>query len=322
MSLSHYIQCLKKLKIDKAHGIAPHKPILILSIIQLIENGVIQSNKIYITSNLVAVFKSNWSLLVTTKHLPIFALPFYHLKSENFWKLHAKAGYEKTLELKGILRSFNNLNTAVEYAEIDTELFELLKNKENRDILRFVLLDKYFPGKNYDLTSGDSRNDYLKIISNEILEENPKDYRKKIGEFKQRMDSENYEEEIFLRGNTFKIEIPKIYNNTCCISKLRIDATISVSMIDACHIIPFSESNDDTISNGITLCPNLHRAFDRGLITIDNNYRVIVSRYFSESEMSPYQIKIFNGKEIILPNNPKYYPSLENFANHRAKFGF
>lgn len=322
MSLSHYIQCLKELKIDKAHGIAPHKPILILSIIQLIENGVIQSNKIYITSNLVAAFKSNWSLLVTTKHLPIFALPFYHLKSEKFWKLHAKAGYEKTLELKGILRSFNNLNTAVEYAEIDNELLDLLKIKENGDILKFVILDKYFPNKKYNLTSGDCSSDYLKKISNEILEENPEDYRKTIDELRQKLDSENYEEEIFLRGNAFKTEIPKIYNNTCCISGLRIDATVSVSMIDACHIIPFSESNDDTISNGIALCPNLHRAFDRGLITVANNYRVIVSGYFSESEMSPYQIKIFNGKEIILPNNPKYYPSLENFADHRAKFGF
>ncbi|WP_201288840.1 HNH endonuclease signature motif containing protein [Polaribacter septentrionalilitoris] len=40
-------------------------------------------------------------------------------------------------------------------------------------------------------------------------------------------------------------------------------------MIDACHIVPFSISNDDTIPIGISLSPNLYRAFDRGLITIN-----------------------------------------------------
>lgn len=322
MSLSYYIQCLKKLKIDKAHGIAPHKPILILSIIQLIENGVIQSDKIYITPNLVAAFKSNWSLLVTTKHLPIFALPFYHLKGDKFWKLHPKSGYEKTLALKGVMRNFNNLNTAIEYAEIDNDLFELLKIKENRDILRFTIVKEYFPDKKCNFAISDNGENYLKTISKEILEDNSEEYRKKLNEFKEKLDNESYEEEIFLRGNTFKVEIPKIYNNTCCVSGLRIDATISISMIDACHIIPFSESYDDTVNNGIALCPNLHRAFDRGLISVDDDYRVTISGNFTENGTSPYQIKIFDRRKLILPDNSKYYPSLENLKKHRAKFGF
>jgi putative restriction endonuclease len=40
-------------------------------------------------------------------------------------------------------------------------------------------------------------------------------------------------------------------------------------MIDGCHIIPFSKNYNDTIINGIALCPNLHKAFDRALITTD-----------------------------------------------------
>jgi putative restriction endonuclease len=48
-------------------------------------------------------------------------------------------------------------------------------------------------------------------------------------------------------------------------------------MVDACHIIPFSISHDDTIRNGICLSPNLHRAFDRGLFTLTNDLEVKVS---------------------------------------------
>jgi putative restriction endonuclease len=61
------------------NGGAPHKPILLLSVIRLFENGLLTNNQIYVLPELVASFKSNWSKLVTTNHFPIFALPFYHL---------------------------------------------------------------------------------------------------------------------------------------------------------------------------------------------------------------------------------------------------
>jgi len=93
------------------------------------------------------------------------------------------------------------------------------------------------------------------------------------------------------------------------------------SMIDACHIIPFAESYNDTITNGIALSPNMHRAFDRGLISIDNDYRVLVSSKFIESD-SVYSIRQFEGSSIILPENSSYYPSLENLAYHRERFSF
>jgi len=97
---------------------------------------------------------------------------------------------------------------------------------------------------------------------------------------------------------------------------MRIDATIAITMVDACHIVPFSISYDDTVTNGIALCPNLHRAFDRGLIAIDEDYRVVVSKSFKEVETS-YSIGAFEGKKIQLPRMKSYYPLGENFGWHR-----
>ena len=123
-------------------------------------------------------------------------------------------------------------------------------------------------------------------------------------------------EEVFVRGGAFKRVIPRIYNYTCCISGMRVDATINLSMVDACHIIPFSESYDDTISNSITLCPNLHRAFDRGIISISDDYRVIVSSAISEKETN-YSIRQFEGMRINLTDDNRCHPGLENFRWHR-----
>jgi putative restriction endonuclease len=55
-------------------------------------------------------------------------------------------------------------------------------------------------------------------------------------------------------------------------------------------------SHNDTISNCVALCPNLHRAFDRHLLWIDANYRVRVAGDFGELSGSDYGIRRFEGK--------------------------
>lgn len=90
-------------------------------------------------------------------------------------------------------------------------------------------------------------------------------------------------------------------------------------MIDACHIRQFSETQDDTIKNGFALCPNLHRAFDRGLIAVSDEYKVLVSNKFEENRASIYSIKQFAGKRILLPADRRYYPAIENFRWHRKE---
>lgn len=299
------------------NGGAPHKPILMLSIISLFEKGIFTNSQIHISPELVASFKSNWSKLVITNHHPIFALPFYHMNSEPFWKLIANIGCEKWIESKNSMRSLKNLTTAVNIALIDTELSDLLIRPESRDILKISILEKYFPEtkSNYE----NNENDDLPDIS--VLNEPSEEYRRKINELKSKVDENTFQEEVFIRGGLFKREIPKIYNNTCAITGLRIDAITNVSMVDACHIIPFSEGYDDTLTNGIALCPNLHRAFDRGLISISDNYKVILNKSFIESS-STYNISQFEGKEILLPNQLEFYPILENFSEHRKRFEF
>jgi putative restriction endonuclease len=311
-TVQKYLRAFQKLRIDRAHGMAPHKPVLLISVLQAFQSNVFYTNRIYITPELVALFKANWSLLVTSQHNCSFALPFYHLISDRFWSLVAKRGFENILQLKASMRSFANLNAAVDYAIIDNDLFTLMKDQNSNAILLQFLLDTYFPD-----TKGRFHNSIIENyklfddIEHKILNEPSEEYRQEI---KKLMLQQN-EEEIFLRGSIFKREIPKIYNNTCCISGMRIDATISISMVDACHIVPFSVSYDDTITNGIALCPNLHRAFDRGLIGIDENYKVLISKSFIENETS-YGIKAFESKVISMPRSIKYYPTRENIQWH------
>lgn len=308
--LSKYVTRFSRLRVDRSKGEpAPHKPVLLLSVIEGITKGEITENKIHITPELVAQFKDYWHQLVNSqKFIPNFSLPFYHLKSDGFWNLQTAFGKEIILNGSYSIKSFVQLKDAIDYAYFDESLFELLINEHSRSILRRTLLDTYFQSQHTEASSIG----IVEQIINQILNEPSAKYASLI-------DSSD-EEEIFIRGGIFKKEVPRIYNYTCCISGMRIIADKDVQMIDACHIIPFSISHDDTISNGLSLCPNLHRAFDRGLIAIDDDYKVRL-KPFSEIE-SCYSIKKFEGKKILLPQKSEYLPSLINLAKHRNKFDF
>ncbi|MCB0284732.1 MAG: HNH endonuclease, partial [Calditrichaeota bacterium] len=206
----YYLKLVSRLRRDYKKGGAPHKPILLISIIKGIEKGFIKSEKINITPELVGLFKQYWNKLVTTEHHPIFSLPFYHMKSEPFWKLVPKPGCESWVNAKSTMRSFSNLNTAVDYAQIDIELFSLLNTESDR--LRFFsfLIEKYFPAENISNNSND--HDIFYEISHEINSLKSSMYREKILKFKTEMDPDSFQEEVYVRSGLFKCEISKIYN--------------------------------------------------------------------------------------------------------------
>lgn len=313
-----YIKYLTKLNRATNNGVkAPHKPILLLSILQLIRKGEITSNRIFITPELVLAFKSNWNTLVTTNNICNFALPFFHFKNEPFWQLtYSRSGAEV---LKSI-SSLKSLNDTVAFAEMDQPLFLLMVDAVTNTLLENILLENYFPSTKASYFSETAEVQYsLELeIKNQIVNDTKEEYLTKMQSLEEVLTDEEIQEERFIRGGIFKKEIPRIYNHQCCISGMKIQTTSNAQMVDACHIIPFSISNDDTITNGICLSPNLHRAFDRGLFTINEEYIVRISPSVSESN-SPYGITQFAGKRIALPNDVKLYPSTQNLSWHRKE---
>ncbi|HTN46623.1 MAG TPA: HNH endonuclease [Flavipsychrobacter sp.] len=307
MDLASFLIKLERLNVSRSTGKpAPHKAVLLLSVIQGFESKQITTNKIFITPELVATFKDKfYSWVRDTRFQPNFSLPFYHLKSEGFWHLQLLSGKEMPLTSSGSIRSFTALRETIAYTYLSEDVYLLLQDPAVRDQTKHILIKTYLGGQ-YLQTSDSST---LRDIEQQILHEPAVAYRLEAAAAD--------EEEQFLRNSVFKKIIPRTYNYTCCISGMQIIAS-GVQMIDACHIIPFALSHDDTISNGLSLCPNLHRAFDRFLITIDETYKVIVSPHFKEA--GPYPIHVFHGQPILLPGEQEYFPAIENLRWHNEKY--
>jgi putative restriction endonuclease len=120
-----------------------------------------------------------------------------------------------------------------------------------------------------------------------------------------------------LRSAAFRGVIMRLYDYTCAACQLRIITLNGASAVDAAHIIPFSESHDDGIGNGLALCKLHHWAFDAGLIAIDDHYKLMISPAFEEKGCEALLLKNLQTRKILLPPQRPFFPSLHSMRWHR-----
>lgn len=112
----------------------------------------------------------------------------------------------------------------------------------------------------------------------------------------------------------FRSAVLSAYNNRCCISGLAVP-----KLLIASHIVPWSEDPQNRLNptNGLALSALHDKAFDLGLLTIDERYRVVVSSKinYNNDHFFDSSIKSFHGKSIVLPD--KSSPHAEFLAMHR-----
>ena len=144
--LLRYIEDFQRLNTSSPNGKSrPYKPALLLAVLDGIESGLIQNRRVHITAELIAMFRKNLMTLGATTPYQArhFAYPFYHLKSENFWRLVEKPGEKIVVTAANSISGLGQLREAVDYALLDVSLWGLLTHDKTRAQLRDVLLKKY-----------------------------------------------------------------------------------------------------------------------------------------------------------------------------------
>lgn len=120
--------------------------------------------------------------------------------------------------------------------------------------------------------------------------------------------------------NVFRKMILKIYNQSCCITGLDIHEINRAS-----HIIPWAEDPDKRLDprNGLCLSATYDAAFDKNLISLDENYRLIISKditdYYTSESVKEYFLNK-EGNKVSLPS--AYLPHKDYLEIHREKGSF
>ena len=123
---------------------APHKPLLLLAVMDLIAQGVISANFIEPNPSLVDVVDLYWTKVIGQANSSSLILPFSHLQSDGFWRLVPVPDMETALAATRHIRTFTQLRQMVLGAKLDDSLFGLLADAHERDRLRRVLIETYF----------------------------------------------------------------------------------------------------------------------------------------------------------------------------------
>ena len=196
------------------------------------------------------------------------------------WNLVNFASLDSELTNKGIKGATNS-------SKLDKEIFNEFINDWDRLIeeSEILLLD------NTDIKNNNFDNE------SEVL---------KLGKEKLRLVKTRTNQSFFRQA------VLSSYNFKCCLTGINLP-----ELLVASHIIPWSKDEKNRLNpqNGLCL-NNLHdKAFDRGLISFDNDYRLILSDKIKKQE-SKYFLDL-EGKKMTLPK--KFLPNIEFLEYHNME---
>jgi putative restriction endonuclease len=116
------------------------------------------------------------------------------------------------------------------------------------------------------------------------------------------------------RERSFMHNVRAAYSNRCAITGLRLINGGGRPEVQAAHIQPFASKGPDSIRNGLALSGTVHWMFDRGLISIGDDYKILVAKDHVPDDAA----RLLNKSGMInLPKDPTYHPNAHYLKFHR-----
>jgi len=295
---------------------APHKPLLLLAVMDLVARGVLKDRFISISGELTELnelFTDYWRSVVPISHVSSIAFPFARLHNEPFWRLVPASGRSITAD------AVNNVSTVVQLrrlalgAHMDEELFILLQDRQPQQLLGSTLLRTCFSERaqvalNDQMTVHREAFQYsltLERLAHAPIIKEPEaisDYRP------------------LARDQGFRRIVVATYDHRCALCGTRIITPEGHTAVDAAHIIPWSISKNDDVRNGMALCKLCHWAFDEGLMGVSDSYTVITSRQMNLNQNTAGSLVNLTGRGILGPPDRGLWPAQVQLHWHRKRF--
>src|ERR1035437_5109609 len=282
----------------QCRGTAPHKPLLLLCLVDMAEAGELSGRTFTRTANLVLRFKEYGSLV--SERWPTrldLRMPFFYLRTQGFWQ-----GF--TLEMAPA-----QAPESCFVCELDEELFGLLGDADFRLKARLLLISRYF----------EPRERVALLESLGLCADGMEKAERKMCEL-----NEEGEEAARRKGRSarFAVQVVSRYKFTCALTGLFCLTADGAAIVDAAHIERWAASENDDVGNGLALCKNAHWMFDEGLWSVLNDGRVVLAPYrFTENGPEGLRLQPYSGRLLQFATGVTLRPNPQYFTRHRAFHG-
>jgi len=265
---------------------SPHKPLLLLLALSKLQQGEDKLPFQLVEQELLPLLKA-FAPPVIGSHQP--ELPYWYLQSDQLWTVSSaetmprqSGGFPR---MAGIRQS---------EAGFPREIADYLSSHPDFtiDIIN-NLLEEYFPiSIQEELVSRLS-------LSTENGEEGPKIVATRR------------------RDPSFRNKILRAYEYRCAVTGFQAALGGSFFGCEAAHVRWHAYGGPDSVANGICLEPTLHKLFDAGAWTLDDNHRILVSKDFTGSETAVHRLRDHHGKPLKAPVPGEPAVDLEFITWHR-----
>jgi putative restriction endonuclease len=121
-----------------------------------------------------------------------------------------------------------------------------------------------------------------------------------------------------VRDAAFRGQVLDAYDGRCAVTGLRIVNGGGKTEAQAAHIWAVQDGGPDVVRNGIALSATVHWLFDRHLISLTDDYGLLVSHNRVPVELRPlYERQL---ERIILPTDSRLHPHPAYVARHRERY--
>ena len=116
------------------------------------------------------------------------------------------------------------------------------------------------------------------------------------------------------REKSFMHNVRAAYSNRCAITGLKLINGGGRPEVQAAHIQPVASKGPDSVRNGLALSGTVHWMFDRGLISIGDDYRILIAKDHVPADAA----RLLNQSgSIHLPKDQTLYPNAHYLKFHR-----
>lgn len=271
----------------------PHKPLLLLVVLDMIALGQIPPHHIPWSQELRCRFSEYFDQVRQLNDDNTPENPFFYLRRDGFWQpVRVTEGAEHPLESTPTVadaiaaRVFGRLINGIE---------ECVGKPEQRRQLREALVSRYFPKRRSQLEPLFC--DQAAIGGNEKPEQGD-------------------DVQAGGRNPAFRRKVLEVYDSQCAACGLRIKLPDkNMTFVDGAHLIPFTVSRNDHPTNGIALCKNHHWAMDRFLIVPTpagcwkSSPRLDARRSLGEQDLCG-----LDNRPILPPHDDAFRPAQDGLA--------
>lgn len=119
------------------------------------------------------------------------------------------------------------------------------------------------------------------------------------------------------RDAAFATSVKSAYRDTCAMTGIRIINGGGRAEVQAAHIRPITDLGPDSVRNGLALSGTLHWMFDRGLVSVNDDHRILIAE-----KHVPNSIKqlIPADRRLRIPERRDLQPHPAFLQYHRQTF--